>query len=119
MAAFDGPTCDYSTTACYRMPYGMTVSRTDGVTRATSTVPWDDVVVSNTTATWSSAEADLDLPAFEPPKRPVASREKVVAPVLAMLSPKQAARRTAVAWTRGRAPRGWSRVLRAIHDLRR
>jgi hypothetical protein len=120
MAAFDGPTCDYNTTRCYHVPYGVTVSRTDDVTRATSTVPWDDVVVNNTTATWPSAEIDLDLPAFEPPKRPVALRTSVREVVSAMLSPKTVDRVTQVAWTRGRAPRGCSfRTLRCWGTDRR
>jgi hypothetical protein len=64
--------------------------------------------------------ADLDLPVFERPKRPVSPRTRVHPVASAALAPKTVDRGTQVAWTRGRASRDLSfRTLRRLGAMLR
>ena len=114
-----GGTCDYGTTGCYRISYGdSTNTSTCGDTYSpTATWTGNEAIVTRTGPGRSRASRDVDveMPEFEQPVRPVASRTRVRGPDPVVLAPKAAGRSTQVAWTRGRAPKDLSfRTLRLL-----
>lgn len=123
-----GGTCDYGTQGCTPLPYHITYDSTWGwtvwpewtdtsTTSGASSLASSTVQVSSTGPGRSRAsrDAEVELPAFKRPPRPVGPRTRVYPVASAVLAPKAVARGTQVAWTRGRAFRDLSfRTLRRL-----
>lgn len=116
MASLYSSTCGDTQPVMYRY---VVVSRTRTDTATGGTITYGTGTYDDGWAPYDPPMPEVDLPVFEAPVRPVGPRTRVRIEPGAVLAPKRARMATAVAWVRGRVPRGASDRVRRLLGLDR